>query len=111
MRIVSKGYGYASQNDLIGKLEIDEIVQLKGKVYYNESKKGGYQEFNIHVQIIDIVNNVYGLNYVVAMAHHFGHTVDTMLKTYTHLFTDTEQALIQEFDEIIDNEMTSKKCI
>lgn len=107
MRIGSKGYGYASQNDLIGKLEIDEIVQLKGKVYYNESKKGGYQEFDIHVQIIDIINNVYGLNYVVAMAHHFGHTVDTMLKTYAHLFTDTEQALIQEFNEIIDNEMTS----
>jgi len=101
-------------------------------------KVGGYKDFNIHVQIIDIIDNPNGLNYVVsivlpyvrlhdlrhscvslminniksqqslvAMAHHFGHTVDTMLKTYAHFFTETEQTLISEFDKIIENEMTS----
>ncbi|WP_418552714.1 hypothetical protein [Longibaculum muris] len=46
---------------------------------------------------------------IVAMAHHFGHTVDTMLKVYAHLFTETEQALIQEFDNVIENEMISSQ--
>ncbi|WP_418553952.1 tyrosine-type recombinase/integrase [Longibaculum muris] len=68
LRIGTKGYGYTNKESLIGKLEVDEIVLLKGKVYYNENKLGGYQEFNIHVQIIDIVDNYNELNYVVAIA-------------------------------------------
>ena len=90
--------------------------------------------------IKDIINNPYGLNYVVeialpylrihdlrhscvsllvnnaktqqslvAMAYHFGHSVETMLNTYSHLFTETEQALIQEFDQVIENQSTSIK--
>lgn len=46
---------------------------------------------------------------LVALAHHFGHTVDTMLKTYAHFFTETEQALISDFDIIIENEMISNR--
>lgn len=137
LRIGTKGYGYTDRNSLSGKLEIDEIVLLNGKVYFNEKKIGGYKEWHIHVQIIDIIDNPSGLNYVVsivlpyvrlhdlrhscvslminnmksqqsltAMAHHFGHTVDTMLKTYAHFFTETEQALIEDFDNIIEKEMS-----
>ena len=137
LRIGTKGYGYTDKTSLYGQLEVDEIVLLNGKVYSNENKRGGYKEFCIHVQIIDIINNQHGLNYVVSialpeirlhdlrhscislminhmktqqslvvMAHHFGYTVDTMLKTYSHLFTETEQALIQEFDTILDQERT-----
>lgn len=140
LRIGTKGYGFTDENSLIGKLEVDEIVFLKGRVYFNEKKAGGYKDFNIHVQIIDIIDNPNGLNYVVsialpyvrlhdlrhscvslminnmktqqslvALAHHFGHTVDTMLKTYAHFFNETEQALISDFDTIIENEMISNQ--
>lgn len=142
IRIGTKGYGYTDKGSLEGNLEVDEIVMLKGKVYYNENKFGGYKEFHIHVQIIDIISNPNGLNYVVrialpyirphdlrhscislmlnniktqksliAMAHHFGHDVETMLKTYAHFFMETEQALIQEFDEVIDKENTSNQLL
>lgn len=138
VRIGTKGYGYTDKYSLTGKLEVDEIVLLKGKVYYNENKFGGYKEFNIHVQIIDIIDNPNELNYVVAialpylrmhdlrhssislmfnhmktqkslvaMSYHFGHDINTMLKTYAHFFMETEQSLIEEFDEIIENETTS----
>lgn len=56
---------------------------------------------NIFVRLIDYQ--------LVALAHHFGHTVDTMLKTYAHFFTETEQALISDFDIIIENEMISNR--
>ena len=142
LRIGTKGYGFTDENSLIGKFEVDEIVLLKGRVYFNEKKAGGYKDFNIHVQIIDIIDNPNGLNYVVsialpyvrlhdlrhscvslminnmktqqslvALAHHFGHTVDTMLKTYAHFFNETEQALISDFDTIIENEMISNQMM
>ncbi len=135
MRIGTKGYGYTDEKSLTGDLKEDAIVLLNGKVYFNEKKAGGYREFKIHVQIIDnpnglnyvvsidlpyvrlhdlshssvslVINNMKSQQSLVTMAHHFGHTVDTMLKTYAHLFTETEQALISEFDTIIENEMTS----
>lgn len=44
---------------------------------------------------------------LVAMSYHFGHDINTMLKTYAHFFMETEQSLIEEFDEIIENETTS----
>lgn len=136
LRIGTNGFGYTDKNSLSGKLEVGEVVMLHGKVYYNLDKLGGYKEFNIHVEIIDIIENANELNYVVminlpylrlhdlrhscvslminniktqqsfvAMAHHFGHSVETMIKVYSHFFTETEQALIHEFDGIIDNEM------
>lgn len=138
LRIGSKGYGYTYASCLSGKIEIGATVMLDGKVYYNEEKKGGYKEWKIHVRIKDIIDNPYGLNYIVeialpylrihdlrhscvslmvnnvktqqslvAMAYHFGHSVETMLNTYSHLFTETEQALIQEFDQIIEYQSTS----
>ncbi len=60
-----------------------------------------------HSSVSLVINNMKSQQSLVTMAHHFGHTVDTMLKTYAHLFTETEQALISEFDTIIENEMTS----
>ena len=138
LRIGSKGYGYTYASCLSGKIEIGATVMLDGKVYYNEEKKGGYKEWKIHVRIKDIIDNPYGLNYIVeialpylrihdlrhscvslmvnnvktqqslvAMAYHFGHSVETMLNTYSHLFTETEQALIQEFNQIIEYQSTS----
>lgn len=46
---------------------------------------------------------------LVALAHHFEHTVDIMLKTYAHFFTD--QALISNFNTIIENEMISNQIM
>lgn len=56
-----------------------------------------------------MINNMKTQQSLVAMAHHFGHTVDTMLKTYAHFFNETEQALISYFDTIIENEMISNR--
>lgn len=65
LRIGINGFGYTHKNSLSGKLEVGEVVMLHGKVYYNLDKLGGYKEFNIHVEIINIIENIDGLNYVV----------------------------------------------
>lgn len=56
-----------------------------------------------------MVDNAKTQQSLVAMAYHFGHSVETMLNTYFHLFTETEQALIQEFEQVIENQSASIK--
>lgn len=61
-----------------------------------------------HSAVSCMINNLHSQKSIVAMAAHFGHTIDVMLTKYAHIYNDSEDTLMHEFNDILSGNTKEK---